>query len=59
LAEENGTTPQQEMPAMEKIVSDLSAKQLHRCGVRPKGRIAFHLVLYLLLLFTITFFAHR
>jgi nucleoside phosphorylase/predicted acylesterase/phospholipase RssA len=59
LAEENGSTPQQEMPSIEKIVSDLSAKQLHRCGARPKGRIAFHLVLYLLLLFAVAFSANR
>jgi predicted acylesterase/phospholipase RssA len=59
LAEENGSTPRQEMPSIEKIVSDLSAEQLHRCGARPKGRVAFHLVLYLLLLFTVAFSANR
>jgi hypothetical protein len=59
LAEENGSTLLQEMPSIEKIVSDLSAKQLHRCGARPKGLIAFHLVVYLLLLFTVAFSAGR
>jgi predicted acylesterase/phospholipase RssA len=59
LTEENGSTPQKNMPSMEKMVSDMSAKQLHRCRVRPKRGIAIHLILYLLFLSTVAFSTHR
>jgi predicted acylesterase/phospholipase RssA len=59
LAEENGSITQQEIPSIEKMVSDLSAKQFHRCGVRPKGRIVIHSVLYFLLLSAVALFAQQ
>lgn len=55
LAQENGSTPTLEMPKIDKMVSELSAEQLQRCGMRPKRRVLFHLLLYFSLLSALLF----